>query len=238
MATRNKIKMLFCAFIILLLASSCDKLQDLPKKASNEPGTGDVEVPRTHLGITLGDSYEDAKKQLQKLGFTIVSKRTLYHQNNPLIKEVKDGYPKEMRVYNGQFPYNNFQNSDLSGYKYLSDDIKQKYKSLAIVFYDEKVLEIQIRPLDYPEIRDRLFEKYNFEKKVISYNDGTGLTYNNYYYNDGKTTIFLNGEYYAGNMIAYTDNDLRSQYFEYIASIDKAKYNMRNEDLDRRASEY
>ena len=183
--------------------------------------TKDVDIPRSHLGISLGMRWSEAKQVLAKNGW-------------PHLKEEKDD------IYNtiiAKPPYGAVNNNN------VIKEYKGKYSDFSIVVFDNKVCSINLCPKDnQKDIIDALKQKYPFEDEEIMlgyryYGNGHvneevihDLTYSN-----GETEISLrNSSYY----IQYKDVKLNKERSAYRDRVEAKSKIAHETEVNQQLSDY
>ena len=170
-----------------------------------------VDIPRSHLGISLGMSWPKAKKILINRGYR-------FHSWGG-----KEDEYKVITVGRGSFA--------------IGPKDQDKYSDVKINIFDNKVYCIALEPkgVSYEVIAEELKQKYPLEVEesewVGSYGSGT---FHKYYYSNGETGIFfkdrdvinLDGDdpsVFTGTLIQYIDVKIKAEREEFKKQVNAKK---------------
>lgn len=214
---------LYLTLIIAMCLASCSGRSAIPETEdiesdsiqSEQPSISkDVDIPRTHLGVTLGMSYDEAKSLL--LGNVCKA-----------IDENVDNEHKSILVE---------QRGDWLG------DWGAKYSKFYIETFDGKVYSISLEPQNNPaEVLEALKQKYPFnveESEELRYHRNglvSKVVKKEYSCSNGKTEIYFDESSY---MIRYRDvrlKEAKSKYWEEVETLSKRQL---QEEVNQQLSDY
>ena len=174
----------------------------------------DIGIPRSHLGITLGMPYSEAKQLL--LENVCKGLDEDYDDKHNSIYVEKDG--------------------DWLG------DWGTKYSTFSIGIFDGKLFSINVEPQDNPaEVIEALKQKYPFEveenEEFCYYGNGlvTKSIKRNYSCSNGITEIYLDD---YSNTIRYRDVKLKNEKSAYWDKVEAAAAAEKEKQVNQQLSDY
>lgn len=181
---------------------------------SKESSVKSVEIPRTHLGITLGMPYSEAKEIL----LNNVCKR---------LDEDFDEIHKSIIIERGGDWLGNWE---------------EKYSLFYIEIFDNKVYSISLEPQKNPaEVIYALKNKYPFDveqREELRYHSNGLVTKGvrrSYSCANDKTEIYLDDNSY---MIRYRDVKLKMAKQEYWEAVEKKEKEDKETDVEQQIVNY
>ncbi|MDD5855498.1 MAG: hypothetical protein PUC90_04080 [Prevotella sp.] len=181
---------------------------------SKESSIKSVDIPRTHLGITLGMSYVEAKRFL--------------------LSNVCKGLDEEVdKIHKGILVE---RRGDWLG------DWGNKYSRFFVEVFDGKVYSISLEPQNNPaEVIEALKKKYPFnveENEELRYHGNGLVTKNvkkNYSCSNGKTEVYFDESSY---MIRYRDVKLKESKRKFWEEVEILSKTQQQEDVNQQLSNY
>lgn len=174
----------------------------------------EIDIPRTHLGITLGMPYDEAKRLL------------LSNVCKGLDEEV-DSIHKGILVE---------RRGDWLG------DWENKYSHFFVEVFDDKVYSIRLVPQNNPaEVIEALKRKYPFnveETEELRYHSNGLVSKHinkNYSCSNGKTEVNFNNSSY---IIKYRDVKLKESKIKFWDEVETLSKIQQQEDINQQLSNY
>lgn len=185
-----------------------------------------IDIPRTHEGVTLGQSYNEVinyfkNKKIDPEDWitTKIRKELHYFDNYPRMKYAEYQIPVDL--YNAKW--------------------------IAFECFDNKVYKMIVLLPD--GVKDKIIEKYpfevvNVEGKVVTSYSLTGPTYvsddavKRYGYSNGESVIEIFDFGPLNEYGIYYDAKLKEKADAYMKQVDQEKENQKNAELDSQMSNY
>ena len=186
-----------------------DSIQNKTDRSSQN-----VDIPRTHLGITLGMPWNEAKPIL------------LSNVCKGLNEDVDNAHKGILVERRGDW----------------LGDWESKYSRFYIEIFDGKVYSISVEPQNNAsEVIEALKQKYPFEvqeNEELRYHGNALVTKNvkkNYSCSNGKTEIYFDESSY---MIRYRDIALKASKSDYWDEVETLAKKAQQEDVNQQLSDY
>lgn len=220
-------KYLFIPTLLLTLSITigCNNRQD---KVAN------IDIPRSHSGMTLGAPYDSVKKVLKEHGFNI--KKGPHSvgdlSRKPDIHEVIDEAYPSIKHLEMEDPFDCLSDDR---YKKVSQEIRDKYFTITnLVFYNDTLVYMCFTPNELSEVVGRLKNKYPFEEKTVCDSDYPKITYTEYSCENDQTKMIV-GAHPLGvkGYIIYYDKKLYAELERYIRDVDAKISNAHEREIDR-----
>lgn len=209
----------FTLEVVVCIAGLLDHGTTAPQTAANQTTTPQIDIPRSHLGITLGMMWSEAKQVLAKNGW-------------PNLDEEKDDVHKTIVAKPRYSAETN----------YVTEEFKGKYARFYIDIFDNRVYSIRLLPKDNQEdIIEALKRKYPFdvkEEEGLLYYSGVGVVptiERTYHCSNGMTEIRLRD---GSNVISYSDVKLQSEKKAYWESAEAKSQKRHEAEVDHQLSDY